>query len=138
MPRLLSRARWEDIVASDGIPPNNSMQRTALRAAADAERWADPRRHCANPRSRMASRCAVPGVRTRILAPVGCLSGLCTHRGCVCRGRECVRQSCEGVGAGRFKPGTHALPFVLEARPGEVSKCSVTGNPGGWIAAGRL
>src|SRR5687768_10952251 len=31
--------RCEDIAASHRTPPNNSMQRTALRAAADAERW---------------------------------------------------------------------------------------------------
>lgn len=32
------------IVGSGGMPPNNRMQRTALRPAADAERWADRRR----------------------------------------------------------------------------------------------
>jgi hypothetical protein len=29
-----------DTVAAIDAPPNNSMQRTALRAGADAERWA--------------------------------------------------------------------------------------------------
>jgi len=38
--RLNCVTRCEDIVRSGGMPPSNSMQRTALGAAADAERQA--------------------------------------------------------------------------------------------------
>src|SRR5215831_15098613 len=37
--------RCEDVVGSHGTPPNNSMQQTALRAAADADRSVRHIRH---------------------------------------------------------------------------------------------
>jgi O-acetyl-ADP-ribose deacetylase (regulator of RNase III) len=46
--------------------PNNSMQRTALRAAADAERWGDP---TANVVAHVALRCSAPSGSSGSAAP---------------------------------------------------------------------
>jgi hypothetical protein len=44
------------VAATGDRPPNNSMQRTALRAAADAERWTD--------------RALTSAVTSRVVAPL--------------------------------------------------------------------